>query len=243
MMMTVYGILAGIFLGLTLQSSSLIHPVQLRSALALRSGSSLKIVLACLGWGAILTSFLGWLAVLDVDLLQVQPLSGAVLIGGAFFGLGVTLSGRTPLTSLGGIGGSAFVESFCTAAGCILGTMFFPFLNHWTATLSALPPSISGTFFCVTLDESFLYQGGFLGQGCIGAFLLALALWIPVPKPVESAPDSVIPSESQAEEVTIVTLEGEEPLVIPAEDPEDEEDFPYTDEEELPDEEPESPDV
>lgn len=238
MMQLVYAILAGLWLGLTLQWSSLTQPHELRNAIALRASTALRTALSFLGWGAIMTAFLSWLAVLDVDLLVVSPLHGGVLIGGVIAGLGAALCGRTPLTALGGVGSAGFLESLCAVAGCVLGALLLPLLGDVTQPLANLPPQLEGTLFRVTLDEVFLFQGGFLGQGCVGAVLLALALWVSIPKPAEDAvpepepaaeasseedtvaeeaPDTAPDPESAPEETLVVALEGEEPLVLDTE--------------------------
>ncbi len=257
MMLLIYGILAGLFLGLALRWSALTDREHFRLALSFRASTVLRTVLAFLGWGAVMMAFLGWLAVLDVDLLAVFPLSGAVLIGGAVAGFGAALCGCTPLTALGGIGGGRFFESLCTVAGCVLGTLAYALTGDLFQPLSTLVPQLDGTFFRVTLDEPFLFQGGFLGQGCIGAVLLALALWIPAlrlevahedaPAQEEDAPAPEIPVEPEpdavSEEVIVMTLEGEETLVIDPEEELKEDDWPESEWDEPPEEEPESPDV
>lgn len=267
MMLLIYALLAGLWLGLTLHWSRLTQPVELRRALALRASTALHTVLGFLGWGAIMVSFLSWLAVLDVDLLAVSALHGGVLIGGVIAGLGAALSGRTPLTALGGIGSAGFLESLCTVIGCALGALLLPLLGDVIQPLLSLPPHLEGTLFRVTLDEAFLFQGGFLGQGCLGAVLLALALWIPLPKqeeepvteshviiepPDEESEDNStegIPDpESAPEETLILSLEGEEPLVLDTESEDAEEDLsdlPEIEDEPLEDEQesPEDPDT
>jgi len=273
MMQLVYALAAGLWLGLTLQWSALTQSHELRHALALRASTALRTVLGFLGWGAIMTAFLGWLAVLDVDLLAVTPLHGGVLIGGAIAGLGAALSGRTTLTALGGIGGASFVESLCAVTGCVIGSLILPLLGDVTQPLLHLPPQLEGTLFRVTLDEAFLFQGGFLGQGCVGAVLLALALWVSVPGPqekpvpedepaaadiaeesvlIEEEPESSPDPESAPEDTLVITLEGEEPLVLDTESDDadtDVPDLPEIDEEDVLDlsdepaimEEPDSP--
>jgi len=257
MMLLVYGLMAGLLLGLSLRWSMLTDRDHFRLALSLRASTALRTVLAFLGWGAVMTAFLGWLAVLDVDLLAVSPLSGAVLIGGAVTGFGAALCGRTPLTALGGVGGGRFLESLCTVAGCVLGTLAYGLAGDLFQPLTALAPRLEGTFFRVTLDESFLFQGGFLGQGCVGAVLLALALWISAPQQQatqeeapareESSPETEILAEPKpddlSEEVVVMTLEGEEPLIIDPEEEPKENDWPESEWDEPPEEEPESPDV
>ncbi|MBQ7865886.1 MAG: hypothetical protein IJ350_05890 [Clostridia bacterium] len=259
MMQLVYALLAGLWLGLTLHWSSLTQPHELRNAIALRASTALRTTLSFLGWGAIMTAFLSWLAVLDVDLLVVSPLHGGVLIGGVIAGLGAALSGRTTLTALGGVGSASFLESLCSVGGCVLGALLLPLLGDMTRPLASLPPRLEGTLFRVTLDEIFLFQGGFLGQGCVGAVLLALALWISIPKPeenpvlepepitdapieepllIDEEPESPPDPDAAPEESLVVTLEGEEPLVLDTEAEEadmDVPDLPAIDDDEEPD--------
>lgn len=199
--------MVGLLLGLTLGWTGFSRPAALQDALALRRSCALRSGLYVLGFSMLLTALLCWLAVIDVDEIVVLPLSAGALIGGALFGVAAGLSGYTPLTAFAGLGGGAAVEALCTMAGCFAATLVLPLLDAPMAELRSLPPLSDTTLFRMTLDEPYLLGGGFLGQGCAGLLLMAIAACIPSPKvshaPVRpeepaGAEDSPAPAESAA---------------------------------------------
>ena len=238
--MTVYLIpgLLGLLTGLILHWGRFSRADGLRAAMGLRRSLTLRTGLTTLGWGILLTALLMWLAVLDVDAVDVLPLSLGSLLGGLFFGVAAGLCGFTPMTAFAGLGGSCALEALCVLAGCFAMTWLAP-----TEAFAALrQPWVSATLFRVTLDEPYLFEGAFLGLGCLGALLIVWGICVPSPK-VEILPDEVIaeraaqtpippveePSpepESAAEETVVIALEGEEPLVIDTEMDEAEADDP-----------------
>lgn len=217
--------LTGLALGAALQRAGWSQPRRLREALALRPGAALRGALGLLGLGAMLVSFLSYLAVLDVDTLTVLPLHGGVLLGGAAFGLGAALSGFTPVTALSAAGGPQPLRGLCTLLGCACGLGLARLLPDFTAPLHSLPPFSRHTLFRVTLDEPFLFAGGFLGQGCLGAVLLTLAAWIPLPKPAEEAP-TLPPGDEPAHAPADPTIDPASPDAEPAQAAEDPTDSP-----------------
>ena len=212
--------LLGLLTGLLLNWGQLSRAEGLRHALGLRRSLALRTGLTALGWGVLLTALLMWLAVIDVDGVDVLPLSLGTLLGGALFGVCAGLCGFTPTTAFAGIPRS--LEALCVLAGCFTGTLLSPALGGLLAPLHA--PWTSATLFQVTLDEPWLLSGGFLGLGALGALLAACGLCVPSPRPV-IVPDEVIaeraaeaedpPSAEEAPAETIVAvLEGEEPLIV-----------------------------
>lgn len=210
------GLLTGLLLnwGLLSKAEGLRHALGLRRSLALRTG------LTALGWGVMLTALLMWLAVIDVDGVDVLPLSLGTLLGGALFGVCAGLCGFTPTTAFAGLPRS--LEALCVLAGCFAGTLLSPVLGGLLTPLHA--PWTSATLFQVTLDEPWLLSGGFLGLGALGALLAVWGLCVPSPRPV-IVPDEVIaeraaeaedpPSAEEAPAETVVAvLEGEEPLIV-----------------------------
>lgn len=169
----------GLLLGLTLTWTRLCCPEDWRAALALRRCHTLRSALYALGVPMVLTALLCWLAVIDVDGIEVLPLSAGALTGGALFGVATALGGYTPLTAFAGIGGRRGVEALCTLAGCMAGMLALPLLAEPLKALQAAPPQSATTLFRVTLDEPWLLGGGFLGQGCVGMLLMVIAVCIP----------------------------------------------------------------
>lgn len=216
--MTVYlipGIL-GLLTGLILRWCGFAHSGGLRAALALRRGSSRRHVplrsgLAALGYAIAGTALLIWLAVVDVDALLTLPVDWRVLAGGGLFGVCAALCGFTPSTAFAGLGAGNALEALCTLAGLFLATLLLP-------EGEALPAG----------------QGDLLTQACAGLLLAALALCIPNPKPVilTVEPEEALPAapeaaaeppeaESAADDAFVALLEGEEPLVVDTEAPDD----------------------
>lgn len=234
--MTTYLIpgVTGLMAGLLLHWTGFTRAENLRLALGLRRSLALRSGLTALGWAMALTALLMWLAVIDVDTVDVLPLSLGTLLGGAILGISAGLCGFTPTTAFAGLGGGHALESLCVLAGCFAGTLLLPGLDGLLRPLQTADPYAAATLFEVTLDEPFLLSGGFLGQGCAGLILASAALCIPSPRPViltdaqiaarAQEADAVAPEpadspdpESAAEDAVVITLEGEEPLVIDTE--------------------------
>ena len=206
--------LLGLLLGLVLRWTRLCSPYVLREALALRLSHGLRTLLFAIGCAMALAALLMWLAVIDVDGVAVLPLSAGVLAGGAVFGMAAALSGYTPLTAFPGAVAGNRLEALCTLLGCLAGSLLLPLLESPLAALQALPPQSAATVFRVTLDEEFLLGGGFLGQGCAGLLLAAIAVCLPSnlvaarraaeaePSPEETpAPLLLLPAPQPAEDM------------------------------------------
>lgn len=212
----------GLLTGLLLHWTGLSRSAGLRSALALRRSIPLRSALSALGYAIAGTALLTWLAVIDVDDLIALPLTPWTLLGGALLGLCAGLCGFTPTTAFAGLGSGVALEALCTLAGCALMTIFLPEGN-------AVPAA----------------PGSYLTQGCVGFLLVAIAICIPNPRPViltvedtpvpeeepasgevpkapaPEEPPEVPDPESAPEDTFIAALEGEEPLVIDTEAPDD----------------------
>lgn len=216
----------GLLIGLLLHWTGLSRREGVHQALGLHRSSALRSALYAVGAAMAMTAFLCWLAVIDVDLIAVLPLSGGVLAGGALLGIAAGLCGFTPGTAFAALGAGSFtaaLEALSTLAGCFVMTLLLPQLTGLLAPLQQSAPYVNSTVFRVTLDESFLLDGGFLGQGCAGLLLAAIALCIPSPRqmiaPQESTPppagESSVPEPDEAPAETFVAiLPGEEPLVV-----------------------------
>lgn len=226
----------GMLVGLLLRWTGFAQTDHTRLALALRRGDSrrcqaLRSGLTAIGWGLILTALLCWLAVIDVDTIEVLPLSLGVLAGGALLGIAAGLCGATPMSAFAVLGGGNALEALCVLAGCWGMTLLLPSLETTLTPLQTAEPYLDATLFRVTLDEPWVAEGGFLGQACVGAMLAVIGLCIPSPQradaPVpageELAPpasseeepeEAPVDPESAPEETFVALLEGEEPLVV-----------------------------
>ena len=76
----------GLLTGLMLHWGMFYRSDGLRSALGLRRSLPLRTGLTALGWGLLLTALLMWLAVIDVDGVEVLPLSFGCWQGASFSG-------------------------------------------------------------------------------------------------------------------------------------------------------------
>lgn len=233
--------LLGLATGLALRWTGFHRPGALKDMLGLRRSHALRSGLYALGWAMLLAAGLCWLAVIDVDRIEVLPLNGSVAAGALIFGTAAGLSGFTPFTAPAGVGGPALPEALCTSAGCLAATLLLPLLEEPLAALRSAGPSSAATLFRMTLDEPWLLEGGFLGQGCVGLVLMSIAVCLPSPRIAEDAaptpapdPDPPLP-EDAPEETFVALLPGEEPLIVDTElddasdeapAPEDPEDVP-----------------
>lgn len=218
--------LIGLMLGVALHLCRANRADALRETLALRRRGEAKALLWAAGTASALMALLQWLAVIDVDDVPLLPLTGQVLAGGAIAGVSLGLAGFTPETAFAGVGGGRFTESLCAVLGCVAATFLFPWAERLLTSAMAWFPAVEKTLFRVTLDKPFLLPGGFLAQGSIGLILCAAALFIRKWKPVPpaalpetpSAPPVSVEPETVQEETVVVTLPGEEPVVVDTEE-------------------------
>lgn len=222
--------LLGLWMGLLLRWAGFADADGLRSALALRRGfparcSPLRSGLAALGYAVAGSALLIWLAVLDTEALLALPLTWRVLAGGGLFGVCAGLCGFTPSTAFAGLGAGNALEALCTLTGVFVATLLLP-------EGEAVPAP----------------AGNLLTQGCAGLLVAAIALCIPNPKTapeaaaepapeaealpeevsspeLKAAPDSecdAVPEpDAVAEDAFVAILEGEEPLVVDTDPPEE----------------------
>lgn len=178
----------GLILGLLLHWTGFSRAENLRLSLGLHRGRSLRCCalrsgLTALGWSIMLTALLCWLAVIDVDTIEVLPLSLGAILGGMLLGIAAGLCGFTPMSAFAGLGGGNACEALSVLTGCFLGTLLLSPLQDVFQPLHTAAPYADATLFRVTLDEPFLLAGSFLGQGCIGLVLAVIALCVPSPRP------------------------------------------------------------
>ncbi|MGN0779310.1 MAG: hypothetical protein ACI4MJ_09205 [Aristaeellaceae bacterium] len=223
------GGVTGLLLGMAAQGMGLGDRARVTASIALRERGMVRATLHALGIGAVLTAFLGWLAVVDVDTLTVLPLHGGTILGAIVFGAAAGLSGVTLGGALTMTGGGRLLEGVCAVVGCLIGAAVLP----WVARLGEMAqgwfPAMGQTWFRVTLDEPYLFSGGFLGQACLGAVMMAFAVLIgpePVPEPADAPPVREVPpvstdAQEVREETVVATLPGEEPVVVDTAAPEE----------------------
>lgn len=226
--------LMGLITGILLHWAGFSRPEGLRRALGLRRSLPLRSGLSALGYALTFTALLIWLAVIDVDIIPVLPLSLGAILGGMVLGLCCGLCGFTPGTAFAGVGAGPAPEALCTLAGCLGMTCLLPTLSPVLSPLQTAAPYAAATLFRVTLDESFLLEGGFLGLACAGLLLVGVAVCIPSPRPV---PAEIPPAEAPTPEEAPVPPETPDEAPAPEEAPgEDDAQQESPDEEIIPEE-------
>jgi len=215
------GGLAGLALGIAAQRLHLHRREELRCAVGLLAPGLLRTLLLMLGAGTMLTALMMWLAVIDVDTVAVLPLDGGTLIGGVLFGAALGYAGLAPGTSGVLLGAGRLLEGFSAVAGCVAGAFLLPLLEPVFSVLRGWLAPRAATWFQVTLAEPYLFAGGFLGQGCLGLVIFAAALCIrrahetpPEPEPAALVPETSAEPQDVQEDALVVTLPGEEPVVV-----------------------------
>lgn len=218
----ILGGVAGLALGMAAQRLQLHRREHLRCAVGLLAPRLLRCLLLAVGVGTMLTAFMMWLAVIDVDTVAVPALHGGTLVGGVVFGAALGWSGMAPGTSSAVLGADRFFEGLCAVAGCIAGTVALPYAARLFPALGGWLNGGANTWFQVTLDEPYLFAGGFLGQGCIGLVIAVAALCIrrahedppPEEAPAEQVPQVSAEPQDVQEDAFVAILPGEEPVVV-----------------------------
>lgn len=170
----------GLLVGLLLHWAGFSRQDGLHRALGLRRSLPLRSGLAAIGWAITVTALLCYLAVIDVDTIEVLPLSLGAIAGGALLGIAAGLCGFTPSTAFAGLGAGRALEALCVLAGCAAISLFLPHLDGLLSPLRQAAPYSAATLFQVTLDEPFLLGGGFMGQGMVGVVVIAIAMAITI---------------------------------------------------------------
>lgn len=215
------GGLLGLLLGIAQVRMQLHRRTRLRQAAAWWDVPMLRSLLLARGAGTMLSALMMWLAVIDVDTVAVPPLHLGTLVGGVIFGVALGCTGATPMTSGVLLGAGPAWEGLCAVLGCVAGALLLPWAEKLFQPLQRVLNAGAYTWFRVTLDEKYLFPGGFLGQGCLGACILAAALCIrrparpePAPAPEPPVPDASAQPEDVAQDAVVLSLPGEEPVVV-----------------------------
>lgn len=223
----------GLVLGWILQRAGLAQPQTLKEVLGMRQRSLWRMLLLALGTAVICVAFLGWLAVLDVDHLEILPLNGTLVAGSLVLGAAVGFTGYTPGSILAQLGGGKPLAGLCAVAGGVAGAICYALVAAPVTELNSWFPEAVGTLSRTTLSSPYLLAGGFMLHGAVGIILLAVGLCLgkerpgtqETPLPEEEAADaSVRSAESAAEapptpedasaETVVAVLPQEEPLTL-----------------------------
>jgi len=200
----------GLLFGAALQCCGWNQAEGVYGTASLRQGSMARTMLYLLGIGMIMTALLCYLAVIDVDWVEVLPLHSGVILGGILFGLAAGLAGIVPGTALGGIGGGRLLESLSGVIGCVLGAWLSRALP--LEAVRNLFPAVEGTLFRVRLEGPWLLDGGFLALACVGVLLCVTALLIPMRR--IPAPDQETAPKEPSGQPFVAQMPEESPLVV-----------------------------
>lgn len=230
----------GLLLGMALQRCGLGSASRVRRMLAWRDLRPLRCLLAAIGFGMLMTAFLSWLAVIDIDETPVLPLDGGVVIGGLIVGVSLGLTGCSAGVCLAEAGGGRMLHGLSGLLGAAVGVVIFRLLGDTPQALDALLPGGRLTLFRTTLDKPWLLDGSFLGVGCAGALLLVASIALlrrggqPEPEEdVASPAQEAAAPETLPADAFIATLPEEEPMVVDTAMNPPEEEPPEDDEESL----------
>jgi uncharacterized protein len=147
------GILMGVVFGVALEKSRVFEPGMIVGQMQLRNFIMLKVFLTAVATGAVVLATLNGFGV--VKLQPKAALYAADIVGGLILGVGITLSGACPGTTLAQIG-VGYRDAIFTLAGGLLGAVTFSYAK----------PAI---------DTTFLAAGG--GK-IVFSDLLGLPYWI-----------------------------------------------------------------
>lgn len=168
----------GLALGWLFQRMGLSHPGVLTEALRLRRRTLWRTLLVALGTATLCVAFLGWLAVLDVDHLEILPLNGTLVLGSLLLGAAMGFTGYTPGAALAQLGGGKPLAGLCAVGGGIAGAVCYRLAAAPLNALNGWLPEASGTLFRTTLASPYLLSGGFMLHGAVGITLLAVGLCV-----------------------------------------------------------------
>lgn len=230
------GVMLGLGLGLCFQRMGWDEPRRVRAALAGRDRMLLRVLGTALFGGMVLVAGLGWLAVLDVDHLEVPTLDGGVVLGALMMGAAMGAVGYTPGSLLAALGGGRILPALSALGGAVAGAWCVQAIPGLIPALKGLFPPLEGTVFRTTLTAPWLLPGGFWMHGAVGLALLLVLLCAVRSRP--SVQEEMLPAaartaeenaqqpptpEDTAAETLVAALPQEEPLTldtVPAELPE-----------------------
>ena len=118
----ILGLVTGILFGVLIQRGGLVRFEKQVGMLLLKDFTVLKFMLS-----AIAVGMFGFVILSHFDLITLNHRSmnvGAIIVGGSLFGLGWSLTGLCPGTSLGALGEGRFHAIF-TIIGMLVGAMIF----------------------------------------------------------------------------------------------------------------------
>jgi uncharacterized membrane protein YedE/YeeE len=130
----IVGLLMGIVFGFALEKSRVFEPGMIVGQMQLRNFIMLKVFLTAVATGAVVLAALN-----GFDLVKLQPKGAfymADIVGGLILGVGITLAGACPGTTLAQVG-AGYRDALVTLAGGLVGAVTFSYVQ----------PTLTGTVF------------------------------------------------------------------------------------------------
>jgi uncharacterized membrane protein YedE/YeeE len=164
----VVGLLMGIVFGLTLEKSRVFEPGVIVGQMQLRNFIMLKVFLTAVATGAVVLAILNGFGI--VKLQPKAALYAADAVGGLLLGIGITLAGACPGTTLAQVG-AGYRDALFTLAGGLTGAITFSYVQP---TLNATFLGSGGGKIVFTDLLGIPYWAGALGFAAILVVALIL---------------------------------------------------------------------
>ena len=162
MLAIVVGIAMGIVFGIALEKSRVFEPGIIVGQMQLRNFIMLKVFLTAVATGAVVLALLNGFGI--VKLQPKAALYAADIVGGLLLGVGITLAGACPGTTLAQIG-AGYRDTLFTLLGGLCGAVAFSYAQ----------PALSKTFLAQG-GGKLIFTDLFGVPYWIGALVLAAAL-------------------------------------------------------------------
>lgn len=187
------GVAMGIVFGFALEKSRVFEPGVIVSQMQLRNFIMLKVFLTAVATGAVV------LAVLNgFGYVKLQPkaaLYAADIVGGLILGVGITLAGACPGTTLAQIG-AGYRDALFTLVGGIAGAVAFSYAQP--ALSKSFLGQGGGKIIFTDLIGVPYWMGALVLAAAIVVILVALELWKPWRGEMGSNVDGNLPSSRPA---------------------------------------------
>lgn len=168
------GLAMGVVFGFALEKSRVFEPGIIVGQMQLRNFVMLKVFLTAVATGAVV------LAVLNgVGLVKLQPKAAfyaADIVGGAILGVGITLAGACPGTTLAQIG-AGYRDAWFTLLGGLCGAVAYSYVTP--ALEATVFANSAGKLVFTDLIGISYWRGALVFAGVLVVVLVALERWRP----------------------------------------------------------------
>ncbi len=168
------GLLMGIAFGVLLEKSRVFEPGIIVGQMQLRTFIMLKVFLTAVATGAVVLAALNGFGI--VKLQPKAALYAADVVGGLVLGVGISLAGACPGTTLAQIG-AGYRDAIFTLAGGLLGAVAYSYAQPWLNT--TFLGSGSGKLLFSDLAGMSYWEGALILAAALAAILIGLELWRP----------------------------------------------------------------